>query len=260
MDKIANITSLIAGLVEIYDADEFQSKLEKTKRSISKRFEALLNAKAHEFNLITRNSIRNVPYFSIVGRVKEKDSFHEKLIRGNLIYSFLRKQNFRSKEDILIKRTLVRKLITQVADDIIGIKIVTEVEEDCKNVINLLKFVYNENLGNKKDLYLNPDELDNQPLTMRNGLEYYKISGTYKSSIKFELQIKSKLLSVWGDMDHAMFYKDYSVSPIRENVKEAMVHLGNIIKQIDSFLLQIRQSGNTFSQNREVITFTEELA
>ena len=146
------------------------------------------------------------------------------------------------------------------SDDIIGIKILTEVEEDCKKVIRLLLDSHSTTFSNRKGIYLDPIDLERQPVKMRNGLEFYKIKGVYKNDFKFELQIKSKLLSVWGDMDHAMFYKDYSVSPVKKNVMETMVNLGSLITQVDKFLLQIREAENSFSKNRDVIDFTEKFS
>ena len=81
-------------------------------------------------------------------------------------------------------------MIKQISDDIIGIKILTELEDDCKKVISLLKDKYLMLFNDKRKLYLDLDDLEKQPIRMRNGLEFYKIKGIYAESFKFELQIK----------------------------------------------------------------------
>ena len=96
MDKIASTTSLISGIVDAYCHGTFQSTLKSTLKSLESKFDDILTQNADQYNLITSNSVRPIKYFVVVGRVKEKDSFHEKLIRGNLIYSFLR--NFKKIE------------------------------------------------------------------------------------------------------------------------------------------------------------------
>jgi ppGpp synthetase/RelA/SpoT-type nucleotidyltranferase len=260
MDRIATTTSLISGIVDAYNHLTFQNELKEVLRILVREFNSILNENAGEYNLSTANSVRPVKYYSVVGRIKEKDSFHEKLIRGNLIFSVLKLNNFKSKAEITSRRKKVREIIKEVSEDIIGIKILTELEQDCKEVILLLKDKHSIYFNNKNYIYLELDDIEKQPRRMRNGLEFYKINGVYKGSFKFELQIKSKLLSVWGDMDHSMFYKDYSVSPVKENVKDSMINLGSLILQVDRFLLQIRQAEHSFSRNREVIDFTEKFS
>src|SRR5687768_359823 len=97
MDRIANTTALISGIVDAYNQGTFQNKLKTTLKTIAVKFDNILSKNAEEYNLITSNSVRPIKYFSVVGRVKEKDSFHEKMIRGNLIYSFLEVKKFKSK-------------------------------------------------------------------------------------------------------------------------------------------------------------------
>lgn len=257
MDRIATTTTLISGIVEAYDHKVFQTDLSLTMEALKSRFEEFLNDNAINSGLITENAVRPVPYFSVVGRIKESDSFHEKMIRGNLIYKFLEKQPYRSKREILKKKSDVQDIIKDIADDIIGIKILTNVEQDCKKVLKLLIDNHSREFNNKKNIWLNMEDLERQPDKMRNGLLIYKIRGVFRETFQFELQIKSKLLSVWGDMDHSMFYKDYSVSPVKKNVMNSMVSLGNLITQVDQFLFQIREAEKTFSESRSVIEFTE---
>lgn len=260
MDRIATTTSLISGIVVAYDQKAFQVKLNATMKELCEWFEKFLEENAEDAGLITENTIRPVPYYSVGGRVKETDSFHEKMIRGNLIFKFLEKSSFRSKGEIIKRKAKAQEIIKEISDDLIGIKILTGVEEDCKKVLKLLIDKHSINFANKKKLWLSMDDLNRQPDKMRNGLRIYKVKGVFRETFQFELQIKSKLLSVWGDMDHAMFYKDYSVSPVKKNVMDSMVNLGNLITQVDHFLLHIREAEKTFSDSRSVIDFTEKFS
>jgi ppGpp synthetase/RelA/SpoT-type nucleotidyltranferase len=260
MDKIARTTALISGIVDVYGTETFQTELSDVLGKLIKRFTLILSKHAEQYELTTSNSVRDIKYYSVLGRIKEADSFHEKMIRGNLINSFLKAHRFTSKAEISRSRKRVQTIIKNISEDIIGVKILTELEEDCKNVISILRDKHSSLFSDKRDIYLDPQDLENQPIKMRNGLEFYKIRGIFKETFKFELQIKSKLLSVWGDMDHSMFYKDYSVSPLRDNVKESMVNLGRLIFQVDKFLLQIRNAEQNFSKNREVIDFIDKFS
>jgi ppGpp synthetase/RelA/SpoT-type nucleotidyltranferase len=257
MDKIHKITSFINGIVEVYSDEDFQSELKNTTDTICNKLSALIDKNGGAYDLVSSNSVRPLRYYSVDGRVKERASFHEKMIRGNLVYNFLDKKRYKSRKQILNDHVHARKIIKEVVDDIIGIKILTEVEADCKKIHRLLEDIYSIALNDKSDIYLEIEDLKSQPIKMRNGLEFYKIKGVYASTFKFELQIKSKLLSVWGDMDHSIFYKDYSVSPIKENVRNSMNHLGILITQVDKFLLQIREATTTFSKSRKVVDFIE---
>src|SRR5687767_6571383 len=132
MDKIAAATALISGIADAYNHGTFQNELKETLKKLIVKFNNILSQYADEYDLITSNSVRPVKYFTIVGRVKERDSFHEKMIRGNLIYSFLEMRRFRTKTEVSRNRKKVQDIIKQISDDIIGIKILTELEEDCK--------------------------------------------------------------------------------------------------------------------------------
>jgi hypothetical protein len=108
MDRIASTTSLISGIVEAYDTTTFQRELNSMMESLIQKFEGFIEENAIDSGLITKNTIRPIRYFSVEGRIKERDSFHEKMIRSNLIYEFLDKKRYRSKKEILKKKSEVQ--------------------------------------------------------------------------------------------------------------------------------------------------------
>jgi len=250
-DLIDTENRVINQLVDIFNEDEFQERLSSNAKLIERIFNSLLVEKGGDA-LISQNSVRKIKFFSVINRVKEKDSLKEKFYRSNLLQekfgSFQNKSNIflqTSKEDI--------KNIFKKCEDIIGVKILTDLNKDCSLVLKILR--NSEEFLRTEHIVLEKDDLLDQPTIMKNGLEIYKIKGTYNNSHDFELQIKSKLVSVWGDMEHFIFYKDYFVSPIKESTQATMNHIGRLVFQIDNFLLSIREANKDYENNAEFTNF-----
>jgi hypothetical protein len=93
------------------------------------------------------------------------------------------------------------------------------------------------------------EDLDRQPQKMKNGLDIIRIKGVYQDLYGFELQIKSKINETWGDLDHTLFYKDYSISPIRDTVQITMNNVGVLLDKIEHLLYDLRESGDIYSDN-----------
>jgi hypothetical protein len=91
---------------------------------------------------------------------------------------------------------------------------------------------------------------------MKNGLQIFKIKGEYER-YRFELQIKSKIISAWGDMEHSIFYKDYSVSPIKDSTQSSMNHVGKLLFEIDDFLQSIRLANKNYKENANALNFLQ---
>lgn len=252
MDIIKNEKIIIKELVSIYSENDFINELKITADSISNHFKTLLNDEGEDNDLISKNSVRELKYFSLVNRVKEPESLREKFYRGNLLQEDFKIMSFKSGLDVRKQRNDV-KLIFKKCDDIIGVKILTDLNEDCKKVIFILRS--NEVFLHKQGIVLDKKDLAAQPVSMKNGLDIYKIKGIYNSTYCFELQIKSKIQSVWGDMEHSIFYKDYFISPVRESTQATMNHIGKMLYQIDEFLLSVRNANKNFKTNSKFTEF-----
>ena len=82
---------------------------------------------------------------------------------------------------------------------------------------------------------------------MKNGHIIYKIEVKY-NDIPFELQIKNKLDSAWGDMEHDLYYKNNKINIVEEINKLSFNHLGIMLKQIDDYMSKLRK------MNQEALT------
>ena len=209
----------------------------------------LIEKYADDFNLAKENSVRKIKFYNIVYRVKEKNSFSEKLIRNNDYNLF--SGNLVDLENI--DEPALKSKIKEI-DDLIGLKILTDLNVDTLNMFKLISSTSFLNEAKNKGLKFNQSDLEGQPVRMKNGLSIYKVRCTYETW-NFELQIKSKLESAWGDMEHAIFYKDYKITPVRDLAQQSMNHIGKLLKQIDEFLQEIREASDNFQLNSKVILF-----
>ncbi|KAA0990409.1 nucleotidyltransferase family protein [Dyadobacter aurulentus] len=239
-------------ITEVYKAtvtDTLEAPLTKLKSV----FAQLLNEKAQDYSLQKVNSVYKSKYYSIKGRIKEETSFYEKLIRKNIGLSIVAGHNL-INEDVNTKKAGIISDI-QKLDDIIGVRIVTELKKDCIQVYKLLE--------NSKDFFIRNEisfqDLEDQPQRMKNGLDIYRIKGIFQGLYGFELQIKSKIDEAWGDLDHTLFYKDYSVTPIKDTVQVTMNNVGELLDRIEHLLYDLRESGANYVENSEHIKFQEKI-
>lgn len=245
-EKLLRIDKIISKYENI--RDEFVDCETRLKKILSQLIEAI----SEDFKLSKLNSVRKLKFYSIVSRVKEANSLSEKLIRNNDYNDF---DNILQDIDNIDPIQLKNKL--KELDDIIGVKILTDLNID---TINMFKLISSSNFvtyAKDKGIVLNEDDLKSQPVQMKNGLNIYKIKCQFEDW-KFELQIKSKLESAWGDMEHSIFYKDYKVTPVRDLAQQSMNHIGQLLIEIDDFLQEIRNANDNFSINSNVILFINE--
>ena len=157
--------------------------LEEKKVNICKVFEK----KLEEYNI------------SISSRVKSEKSLKEKIIRKN--YSHKYENNS-------------KKLIEELSD-IVGIRINCLLTKEEIEIYTMLKGsctgeIYKEYNKFSENIYINI--LKKQPEKQKNGKDIYRIDALYKDEkieFKFEIQIKSSINSLWGEIEHKLFYKNY---------------------------------------------------
>lgn len=209
----------------------------------------IIDKYADDFSLTKNNSVRKLKFYSIVYRVKEKGSFSEKLIRNNDYNMF--NDSLNDLENI--NQPELKNRIKDI-DDLIGIKILTDLNIDSINMFKLISSTNFIKEVSDKGIEIDSTDLNSQPVKMKNGLNIFKLRCKYETW-KFELQIKSKLESAWGDMEHSIFYKDYKITPVRDLAQQSMNHIGKLIIEIDEFLQEIRHANDNFSINSNVILF-----
>lgn len=163
--------------------------------------------------------INNV--FSIQSRVKGRASFEEKLYRKNYVKEWSVSDN---KEEN--QTTIKRKL-----PDLIGIRVNCYFAEYEKRIYNIFR----------NDPSALPDFVFDfkENTTQKNGLIIYKFSGIYKDSYNFEIQIKSVVHNIWGEVEHKTVYKNPDFDGFMEKKEELTLSLHEILRASENQLLAI---------------------
>ena len=176
-------------LLEAYN-DTFCDTLERVRFDL----EAVIRRLAEELarNLDSLLGCRLI----VESRVKSHESFAEKIKRKGYLDTWDISDDIDSNQD----------LIRTALPDLIGLRLNCMFLHQEKEVYEGLKSV---------DLDL---QLDFSASTkMRNGKDIYKVTGSYewtdRQRYNFELQIKSYINNLWGEVEHAVKYKNrcYSV-------------------------------------------------
>ncbi|MES2776807.1 MAG: hypothetical protein V4722_21695 [Bacteroidota bacterium] len=235
--------------------DDRPTVYEHNTKIIADKLAKIIDELAPIFGLTSVTTVRKIKHYSFSPRVKDAESLKEKLIRNNLFNSFvpLLPEGFNPADGGLIK-SVKDKLIE--SDDLIGIKLLTDLNTDCLRMYELINSSEFNSKAKAQDIYLNEEDLNKQPQPMRNGLDIYKIRAKY-DKYNFELQIKSKIISAWGDMEHSIFYKDYAISPVRDTAQKSMNHVGKLLFQIDDFVESIRNANKDYSENAYALMFLQ---
>ncbi len=253
-DFIEKSVHAYEGLKDIYKNHVYHT-LETPMKQLELALYKLLDDKSGQYYLESNNSVYKAKYYHIKTRIKKDVSFYEKLIRKNIGLLLVQKFDLvNNPEALSIKIQEIRSEIEK-NDDLIGLRIVTELKQDCKNVYNLVL-----NSGDFfQEMNIKFHDLEGQPQKMKNGLDIFRIKGTFNAIYQFELQIKSKIDEAWGDMDHSLFYKDYSISPIKDTVQVTMNNVGELLDRIERLLYDLRESGMYYAENAEHLKFQKSI-
>lgn len=237
-EKVQKRVKEVEQIIKIYEED-VRKDLNNICKSLKDDLIDILENNAKEHNLVLENSVyKEIYLFDTYERVKKPESLKQKLMNKNIITDI-------NGENIDEVKAEILKI-----DDLIGIKILTNLSDDRNKVIDLL--IEKSEKLKQKSIVLNR-HIKNMPVIMKNGRYIYKIKGVYREQYKFELQVKSKIDSVWGDLEHNLFYKDYDFNYIKENNKDIMNNIGNLLEQIEKLLFSIRYSKVKFNENNELM-------
>lgn len=253
---ISHSVNIYNKLQKVY-ADSIYETLETPAEKIRSIFQHLIDSKAEQYGLKKGNSVYDTKYYYIKTRIKKPDSFYEKLVRKELGIKLTIALGLLSPDldDTITQKKSEIVSTIQKLDDIIGLRVVTELKADCDRVYDLLL--------NSSDVFIKEDirfeNLQDQPGKMRNGLDIFRIKGTYQNLYGFELQIKSKINETWGDLDHILFYKDYSISPIRDTVQITMNNVGQLLDKIEGLLYDLRESDGNYDNAAEKLRIQKSL-
>lgn len=167
------------------------------------------------------------------GRVKSPESLREKILRKSYHVEF------EGGKDLIGK-----------LDDVIGVRIICLLHSNEEEVWNNISKSFKEQIIDGVEYFVNDNGLWLKktilPVPQKNGHDIYKIHGFYekdKTKYNFELQIKSLVHMLWGEIEHMLFYKnyDYIVDNIFYNhVMEALFKsLIGIDTQLESITKQM---------------------
>ncbi|UKB81292.1 hypothetical protein [Chryseobacterium sp. MEBOG07] len=254
-DLIDSNIEIFNEITKVYET-EVKEDLDHEAKELVKRLKKILDQNSRIYNLETLNDVNPIKYYSLKYRIKSKESLIEKFVRKNDGFTISNVVDLNSVTDVSTKKPLLIAELKKIPD-IIGCRIVTELKHDCKQVLSLLR-AHNDLLITNEILFDKID-LDSQPQKMKNGLFIYKIKGIFRGSFGFELQIKGKIEEAWGDMDHAIFYKDYSVTPIKNVTQVTMNNVGKLLDNVDEILLGLRNSSTEYQENLEQLSNLKDL-
>ncbi|WP_203247777.1 hypothetical protein [Sporosarcina beigongshangi] len=244
-------------IISIYEST-LKSKLDNVAIEITELIEKLIDIKVSnpdEYNLTHNNSGYLGRYYKVVSRVKSGESLGEKLVKKDALLEIKKEIEFTNIDAIVDD-------LKNRYSDLIGIKVLGDLKIDVNNILKLIQDNKNKFINNDSSKYITFENIEKQPDTMTNGSEIIKIDCTYHNDSekhKFELQIKSQLTSAWGDMEHQQFYKNNKFSPVRKAHEPIMQDVGKLIEQLDTLLLSIRISENTYQINEEYWGFTSDI-
>lgn len=246
-DIIEKNIGVFERFVQIYK-NEVKDDLDHEAKELVKRLKKVIDQHSQTYNLETQNDVNPIKYYSLKYRIKGEDSLKEKLVRKNEGFKITEVGVNNDPEEVQTKKNIVIPYLKRFPDAI-GVRIVTELRYDCNKVLALLRSFVDD--LDATEVVLDKLDLEAQPQKMKNGLFIYKIKGVFRSDFGFELQIKSKIEEAWGDMDHAIFYKDYSASPIKNITQVTMNNVGKLLENIDELLLGLRNSSSQYQENLE---------
>ncbi len=165
--------------------------------------------------------------FSVQSRIKDADTFEEKIFRKNYILDW----------DVTDNKEENKQLIKRSLTDLVGIRINCFFAHHELRLYNALQDSQEE----LPDCILNFDE----DTEMANGHPIYKFSGIYKDQYRFEVQIKSIVHNVWGEVEHKTVYKNPTFDGYIDKKREIVEALYDVLLASDKELFSVFNMGET---------------
>ncbi len=162
-------------------------------------------------------------YENIESRIKGEDSFKEKIYRKDYIEKWDVSQNKQDNQN----------LIALHLPDLLGFRINCFFWQDEEKIYYLLQDYYQE--GKLDGFKLNFNENCKQ----KNGHIINKVSGIYKEHYCFEIQIKSIMHNIWGEVEHKTVYKSREYDADIDSKKAITEEVFNILQASDKQLISL---------------------
>lgn len=190
---------------------------------------------------------------TIIGRVKSEKSLREKIIRNNYYNKFGGDS---------------QKLFNELSD-MVGIRINCLLTREEDENFSILKKRCKRKNDDKYNYYIEDSEIydkfyidldSKQPQTQKNGKDIYRIDAKYKDSdIEFniEIQIKSSINSLWGEIDHKLFYKNYEYLLSQDFYSGLMKllydNLDSVEKQLELLKDHMEGTSDNLEESQEIL-------
>lgn len=202
-------------IIDAFCDEDFQRRVIEASGKIKKILEEFISEETINY----KNSHKINPNINI--RIKGVNSFSEKLDRNNYINEWISENN----EKIAIQNTICEKL-----PDLIGLRINCYFIASEKTLFeDLRKFLQRKNIESES----NPNtEQKNHKYIAKIACKYIDGNNIYP----FEVQIKSYLNDVWGEVEHDIIYKSKVYNPRESIQKEIITSASSILEGIDNEL------------------------
>lgn len=210
-------------LMQAFKEPKFKNEIDKVSNELYDKVKAWVES-------LERIDPRIGNVFSVQSRIKDAETFEEKLFRKNYIH------DWNVTDDINENQRLIKISLT----DLVGIR------------INCFFAHHEPRLYN--DLHIHQGELENCTLNFdenteqANGHPIYKFSGLYKGQYHFEVQIKSIVHNVWGEVEHKAVYKNPTFDGYIDKKREIAEALYNVLLASDKELFSVFNMGETEDQ------------
>lgn len=203
-------------IINSFQDENLQSELRNQRNSI----ECLLDRILESYN--SDNDFKNKIKAKSVSRIKTSGSLFEKIKRNNYLSEEMKISN--SNDAI--------KFLKNNVNDLIGFRINCYFKDDEEIVFDRL---INDLRENKFQVFP-----DGKP--QKNGHKIYKMH-CYKTEddFKFEIQVKSLLHEVWGEVEHRLIYKAREYDTSSNLQKDIIESLWEILEGTDKQLIKMSQ-------------------
>lgn len=222
------------------------SEIDKIVEAYSdENFQKLIQKKLVEIESILNEFIQNESSFKIskkiVSRIKDKDSLREKLSRKNYIEDWqLDTSNNEKIQDSICKQL----------PDLVGFRINCYFKNEEEPIWKKL----NEYLRKKENIAVE----ENPNINQKNGHNIYKTAYKYKEMsniFSFEIQVKSMLHDIWGEVEHHIVYKKKSYDS-RQNLKTSIIEgIYTILEGVDKQLNKLYSFNNNLNEIKRELFF-----
>lgn len=210
-------------LMDAFEDEAFQTDISQYRFDIERQLNVFI---AWLSSTLTSNQ---KIFHSPESRIKSKFSFAEKIYRKDYI----------NKWKLDDSKESVQKEILKNLPDLIGFRITCYFMDDEEVIYKKLKEYYDAHRFS--DIVLDFSE----GTTQKNGKPIYKVSGKYRNTVSFELQIKAATHNVWGEVEHRTIYKGRQYSINHQERQTITGEIFNILKASDQQLLALFKSHYT---------------